>query len=102
MRMSRAKLVISWKPSHNSEARSVHDELDPSPYPPLRGERMKCQRSVRLEQANRVRDALFFESLRACGLGAIAKIWMRGRRAHVNNPHRCGVSPSPPRTDSPW
>jgi hypothetical protein len=26
---------------------------------------MKCQRSVHLEQANRVRDALFFESLRA-------------------------------------
>jgi hypothetical protein len=57
MRMSRAQVVISWKPSHNSEARSVHDELDPSLYPP--------QRSVHLEQANRVRDALFLESLRS-------------------------------------
>ena len=67
MKMSRAQVVISWKPSRNSEARSVHDELDPSTYPPLRGERMKCQRSVHLEQANRVRDALFFE---ACALVA--------------------------------
>jgi len=67
MKMSRAQVVISWKPSRNSEARSVHDELDPSPYPPLRRERMKCRGSVHLEQANRVRDALFFE---ACALVA--------------------------------
>jgi hypothetical protein len=58
---------------------------------------MKCQRSVHLEQANRVRDALFFGSLLACCLGAIAKIWMRRKRAHVETPHRFGASLSVPR-----
>src|SRR4029077_8457785 len=96
MRMSRAQVVISWKPSHNSEARSVHDELDLTPYPPLRRERMKCQRSVHLERANRVRDALF---LKVCALVAWARLRKFGyaeERAHIKTPCKCRLSLSPP------